>query len=60
MSLDQIERLLRQHRISPNKVLGQNFLVEPTLYPKLCMYAGLSESDVVLDAGAGFGFLAKY
>jgi 16S rRNA (adenine1518-N6/adenine1519-N6)-dimethyltransferase len=60
MSLDQIERLLRQHRISPNKVLGQNFLIEPLLYPKLRIYAGLGESDVVLDVGAGFGFLAKY
>jgi len=60
MSLEQVERLLRQHKISPNKVLGQNFMVEPTLYPKLCTYAALDESDVVLDAGAGFGFMTKY
>jgi 16S rRNA (adenine1518-N6/adenine1519-N6)-dimethyltransferase len=60
MNLDQIERLLRQHKISPSKVLGQNFLIEPMLYPKLCTYAALGESDVVLDVGAGFGFLAQY
>ncbi len=60
MSLDQIEQLLQQNKISPNKVLGQNFMIEPSLYPKLCKYAALDESDAVLDAGAGFGFMAKY
>lgn len=60
MSFDQIERLLQQHNISPNKVLGQNFMTEPTLYPKLCTFAALRLTDVVLDAGAGFGFLAQY
>jgi 16S rRNA (adenine1518-N6/adenine1519-N6)-dimethyltransferase len=35
-------------------------MVEPKLYPKLCGYAELSGSDVVLDAGAGFGFLTRY
>jgi 16S rRNA (adenine1518-N6/adenine1519-N6)-dimethyltransferase len=60
MSFDQIERLLQQNKISPNKVLGQNFMIEPLYYPKLCKYAALDESDVVLDAGAGFGFLAKF
>src|SRR4030042_5945041 len=60
MSLEQIEHLLKTFGIAPNKVLGQNFLVEPSLYPKLGLYANLSCSDVVLDAGAGFGFLTRY
>lgn len=60
MSLDQIESLLEKFKIAPNKVLGQNFLVEPLLYPKLCTCAELNSIDVVLDAGAGFGFLALY
>jgi 16S rRNA (adenine1518-N6/adenine1519-N6)-dimethyltransferase len=60
MSLEETKQLLRTHRISPNKLLGQNFMVEPTLYPKLCSYAELSGSDVVLDAGAGFGFLTRF
>ncbi len=60
MSLDQIEQLLLSYNISPNKVLGQNFMVEPSLYPKLATYAALNQSDVVLDAGAGFGFLSLY
>ncbi len=35
-------------------------MVEPALYPKLCTYADLQGSDVVLDAGAGFGLLTRY
>jgi 16S rRNA (adenine1518-N6/adenine1519-N6)-dimethyltransferase len=35
-------------------------MVEPAFYKKLSDYADLEASDRVLDAGAGFGFLAKY
>ncbi len=35
-------------------------MVDPAFYPKLCTYAQLSSSDVVLDAGAGFGLLTRY
>ena len=60
MNLEETKQLLRTHRISPNKLLGQNFMIEPTLYPKLCNYAALSKADVVLDAGAGFGWLTRF
>jgi 16S rRNA (adenine1518-N6/adenine1519-N6)-dimethyltransferase len=60
MSLEETKQLLRTYRITPNKLLGQNFMVEPTLYVKLCTYASLGPSDGVLDAGAGFGFLSRF
>jgi 16S rRNA (adenine1518-N6/adenine1519-N6)-dimethyltransferase len=60
MSLDQIQQLLKTYNIAPNKLLGQNFLIEPMLYTKLSSYAKITKSDVVLDAGAGFGFLTRY
>jgi 16S rRNA (adenine1518-N6/adenine1519-N6)-dimethyltransferase len=60
MSQEDIEQFLRIHQVVPNKVLGQNFMVEPAYYPKLANYAALSLSDVVLDAGAGFGFLTRF
>jgi 16S rRNA (adenine1518-N6/adenine1519-N6)-dimethyltransferase len=60
MSLEETKGLLRTHRITPNKLLGQNFMVEPSFYDKMCRYAALKASDVVLDAGAGFGFLTRY
>jgi 16S rRNA (adenine1518-N6/adenine1519-N6)-dimethyltransferase len=60
MSLEETKQLIRTHRITPNKLLGQNFMVEPSLYARLCTYASLGVSDVVLDAGAGFGFLSRF
>ena len=35
-------------------------MVEPSLYQKLCTYAEISKADVVLDAGAGFGWLTCF
>jgi 16S rRNA (adenine1518-N6/adenine1519-N6)-dimethyltransferase len=60
MSLEETKQLLRAHRISPNKLMGQNFMFEPSLYQKLCAYAEISKEDVVLDAGAGFGWLTCF
>jgi 16S rRNA (adenine1518-N6/adenine1519-N6)-dimethyltransferase len=60
MSLEQTKQLLRTFRIAPNKLLGQNFMTAPALYPKLTEYAKISNVDVVLDAGSGFGFLTKF
>jgi 16S rRNA (adenine1518-N6/adenine1519-N6)-dimethyltransferase len=60
MGLIETKQLLRTFRIAPNKLLGQNFMVEPAFYAKLCEYACLNRADVVLDAGAGFGFLTRY
>jgi 16S rRNA (adenine1518-N6/adenine1519-N6)-dimethyltransferase len=60
MSTEQVRQLLQRFQITPNKLLGQNFMVEPTFYSKLAKYADLTPSDVVLDAGAGFGFLSKF
>jgi 16S rRNA (adenine1518-N6/adenine1519-N6)-dimethyltransferase len=60
MSLEETKRLLRTHRIRPNRLLGQNFLIDPSIFPKLSDYASLNQTDVVLDAGAGFGFLTRF
>jgi 16S rRNA (adenine1518-N6/adenine1519-N6)-dimethyltransferase len=60
MSLEETKQLLRTHRIFPNKLLGQNFMIEPSFYPKLGTYAALNKTDVVLDAGAGFGRLTCF
>jgi len=60
MSVLETKRLLRTSRIVPNRFLGQNFMVEPSIFPKLTEYASLSKADVVLDVGAGFGFLSRF
>jgi 16S rRNA (adenine1518-N6/adenine1519-N6)-dimethyltransferase len=60
MSISETKRLLRERRIVPNRLLGQNFVIEASIFPKLSDYASLGKADVVLDAGAGFGFLTRF
>ena len=60
MSLDEIQQLLLVHNLSPNKLLGQHFFVDPAFYAKFVEYAELGATDVVLDAGAGFGLFVRF
>lgn len=60
MSIRETKRLLRTFRIVPNRLLGQHFMVDPSIFTKLGDYASLNKADVVLDAGAGFGFLTCF
>jgi 16S rRNA (adenine1518-N6/adenine1519-N6)-dimethyltransferase len=60
MSVSETKRLLRTFRIVPNRLLGQNFMVSASIFLKLSDYASLGKDDVVLDAGAGFGFLTQF
>jgi 16S rRNA (adenine1518-N6/adenine1519-N6)-dimethyltransferase len=60
MSLQEVLFLLNKYQIKPNKILGQNFMVDPSIFAKLAAYAEISSKDIVLDAGAGFGFLTRF
>ncbi|MCW4018456.1 MAG: 16S rRNA (adenine(1518)-N(6)/adenine(1519)-N(6))-dimethyltransferase RsmA [Candidatus Bathyarchaeota archaeon] len=60
MSLSQTRSLLQEYNIIPNKLLGQNFMIDSSVYPKLSNYVSLNTDDSVLDAGAGFGFLTLF
>ena len=60
MSVSETKLLLRKYRIVPNRLLGQNFLVEPSIFPALVDYVSLGKVDVMLDAGSGFGFLTRF
>jgi 16S rRNA (adenine1518-N6/adenine1519-N6)-dimethyltransferase len=58
--LEKAKFLLRRHRIVPNRLMGQNFMVEPSIFESLGKYASLNQNDVVLDIGAGLGFLTHF
>lgn len=51
--------LLRRYGVHPRKRLGQNFAVDSALLERLISYASLGREDVVLEVGAGLGFLTK-
>lgn len=48
-------KLVRDFRIKSSNENGQNFLVDDSILAEEIRQAGLRESDVVLDIGAGFG-----
>lgn len=52
--------LLRRYGIFPKQHLGQNFIVDPSIFQRLTAYASLNRNDVVLDIGAGLGFLTRF
>ncbi|MEM2412259.1 MAG: 16S rRNA (adenine(1518)-N(6)/adenine(1519)-N(6))-dimethyltransferase RsmA [Candidatus Bathyarchaeia archaeon] len=58
--LDETKLLLRRHRIFPKKRLGQHFTVDFSLFERMTECAALSNVDVVLDVGAGLGFLTRF
>lgn len=58
--LAEAKFLLRKHRIFPKRILGQNFMVESSIFQRMADYAMLGNEDVVLDIGAGLGFLTKF
>jgi 16S rRNA (adenine1518-N6/adenine1519-N6)-dimethyltransferase len=58
--LEKTKFLLRRHRIYPKKRLGQNFLIDSSIFQLLANYCSLTSKDVVLDIGAGLGFLTRF
>jgi len=57
--LQRAKHLLRLYGFFPKKRLGQNFTVNSDILQRLVSYASLTKDDVVLEVGAGFGFLTK-
>ncbi len=55
----QIRQLLQSAGISPNKRLGQHFLIDLNLMRLLVDSAGIDKNDVVLEAGCGTGSLTE-
>jgi len=55
--LQRAKHLLRLYGFSPKKRLGQNFSVNSEILQRLVSHASLTKDDVVLEVGAGFGFL---
>ena len=50
-------KLLRSHNLHPNKLLGQNFLKDPSTAEMIISRAGILPQDVIVEIGAGLGAL---
>jgi len=55
-----VQSLLRDYGLKPKKGLGQNFLVDDTYLQRIVEAANVTESDEVLEIGAGLGSLTRH
>jgi 16S rRNA (adenine1518-N6/adenine1519-N6)-dimethyltransferase len=60
MKLSEIDRTLREIRVSPVKTLGQNFLHDRNLARWIVEKAELSPDDYVVEIGPGLGALTEF
>lgn len=54
-----IKPLLERHGFAFSKSLGQNFLINSAIPPKIAEGAGISAEDTVLEIGPGIGCLTR-
>lgn len=57
--LSYIKALLSRHGFTFSKALGQNFLIKPSVCPKMAELSGLNENAGALEIGPGIGVLTE-
>jgi len=57
--LRRAKHLLRLYSLFPKKRLGQNFTVNSDMLQRLVSHASITKDDIVLEVGAGLGFLTQ-
>jgi len=57
--LTRTKRLLHVYEVHPKKRLGQHFMIDSTLLQTMISHAELNTEDIILEVGAGFGFLTQ-
>lgn len=58
-SVNQIKNILKKRNIEPNKILGQNFLIEEKYVDGLIEAAEIGGEDTVVEIGPGTGAITK-
>lgn len=56
---EETKTILSRYRIRPEKELGQNFLVDETVFDKIIVALDPKEQDSILEIGSGLGILTK-
>jgi len=57
MNKKNVQLLLEELRITPNKKFGQNFLIDNNILTKIISTAEITDKDTVLEIGGGLGAL---
>lgn len=59
MLKQRIQKQLNEYNIKPNRVLGQNFLIDNQFIEALIASADISKQDIVVEVGSGTGAITK-
>ena len=54
-----IKDIMTRHGFSFSKALGQNFLINPSVCPRMAEMCGIDENTGVIEVGPGIGVLTK-
>lgn len=57
--IGEVKRILTRHGFSFSKSLGQNFLVDPDVCPRMAEESGVHKEMGVIEVGPGFGVLTQ-
>ena len=57
--MNDLKTILKKYDLKPNKLLGQNFLIDRAVLEKIIGAADLSKKDTVLEVGPGLGILTE-
>ena len=52
-------KVLKQYKITANKKLGQNFLIDEKIIGEIIKAANISKKDLIIEIGPGIGSLTK-
>ncbi|MEG1996050.1 MAG: 16S rRNA (adenine(1518)-N(6)/adenine(1519)-N(6))-dimethyltransferase RsmA [Oscillospiraceae bacterium] len=55
--ISTIKEIMRRHNFNFSKSLGQNFLVNPSVCPKIAAMGGACKQNGIIEIGTGFGVL---
>ena len=56
-NISNIKEILSRHGFNFSKSMGQNFLINPNICPKMAKICGVTKNDSVLEIGPGIGVL---
>jgi 16S rRNA (adenine1518-N6/adenine1519-N6)-dimethyltransferase len=59
MTLDELKKILRDFQLTPNKTMGQNFLMNDEVLAQTVAAADIKPDDVVIEVGPGIATLTK-
>ena len=57
--ISEVKRILSRHGFHVSKSLGQNFLIDPAVCPRMAESCGLTKESGVLEIGPGIGVLTQ-